>query len=96
MPAMMEYGSNEVSVVVYQEIDCQTGAIAWIAQCLEYDIASQGRTSIQAQERLERNLIATLYVFLENGEEPFTGISAAPQRYWNMFRDARSFMSWVV
>lgn len=35
---LVEAGSFEVSIVVYPEVDREKGTIAWIAQCLEYDV----------------------------------------------------------
>lgn len=71
-----------VSVVIYPEGD------VWIAQCLEYDIVSQGRTIQDVQDRLIRNVAATLYVYAENGKDTFENIRPAPKKFWEMFERA--------
>jgi hypothetical protein len=88
MMPMTELESFEISVVVYPEVDRERGTIAWIAQCLEYDIASQGKSIAQAQERLERNVAATLAVCLEDGKGPLADIPKAPQKFWDLFKHA--------
>ena len=70
------------SAVIYPE-----GAV-YIAQCLEYDIVSQGKTITQANERLVRNIAATLFVCVESGKQPFEGVPAAPRQFWEMFDSA--------
>lgn len=55
----------------------------WVAQCLEYDIATQDDSMDGLYDRLGRVLAA------EPGADPFAGIPPAPKRYWEMYRGAR-------
>jgi len=60
----------------------------WIAQCLDYDLC----TSSAERERLPRQILAQLRaqiaLDLKQGLEPFHGLSSAPKRYWEMYRQA--------
>ena len=76
----------EVRVIIYPEADDHHRV--WIAQCLEYDIVSQGNTIEQVLNRLSRNFAATIYVSEEQGKQPFEGIGEAPQKFWDMFEKA--------
>lgn len=50
----------ELNMIIYPEMNSKTGSIAWIAQCVEYDILSQGKTIEEAKKRLDRNILATM------------------------------------
>jgi hypothetical protein len=78
----IEFDAIKCSAVVYPEGD------VYIAQCLEYDIASQGKTITQANERLVRNIAANLCVCVESGKKPFEGVPPAPRQFWEMFENA--------
>jgi hypothetical protein len=60
----------------------------WIAQCLDYDLC----TSSAKRERLPRQILsqlrAQIALDLEHGREPFHGLSPAPPRFWEMYRQA--------
>lgn len=62
----------------------------WVAQCLEYDIATQAKTLDALLYELERIVVAHLCVAEKEGTRPFNGISRAPKRFWEMYRGARS------
>lgn len=63
----------------------------WVAQCLEYDIATQAFTLDELLYELERILAAHLFVAAEEGlADPFSEIPQAPRRFWEMYRRARS------
>jgi hypothetical protein len=83
----MKTESFKVSVIIYPEHGPE-GQRVWIAQCLEYDIMSEGKTIEQVQDRLARNLTATLGVCEGEGRRAFEGIPPAPQNFWQMFEQA--------
>ena len=60
----------------------------WVAQCLEYDIATQARTLDALLYELDRILVAHFLVAEEEGLEPFADIPQAPQRFWQMYKRA--------
>jgi len=62
----------------------------WIAQCLEYDIATQARTLDDLMIEVERILVGYLIVGEKEGREPFANIPKAPKRFWEMYRQART------
>jgi len=60
-----------------------------IAQCLEYDIATQARDIKALLIEVERILTAHVIVADREGMgDPFEGIPKAPKRFWQMFKDA--------
>lgn len=73
--------SNKVSVKV---LLTQRGEW-WVAQCLEYDIATQARSLPSLQKEIERVLAAHVAISADLGREPFAGLKPAPQKYWDMF-----------
>jgi hypothetical protein len=77
-----QFDAIKCSAVIYPE-----GAV-YIAQCLEYDIVSQGKTITQANQRLIRSIAATVCVCVESGKKPFEGVPAAPRQFWEMFESA--------
>jgi hypothetical protein len=68
--------------------DVQGGESRWIAQCLEVDIASQGRTIPDAMYELSRMIAARILTGDELGIDPFAGVPAAPMALWDRYRDA--------
>jgi len=62
----------------------------WIAQCLEFGIATQARRLEDLPYELNRLLKAQVAASLEVGVEPFQGFSPAPRKYWDMFENATS------
>ncbi len=83
----MKTESFKVSVIIYDE-SSPDGHRAWIAQCLEYDIMSQGKTILEVKDRLARKIVATLCLCEEKGKRAFEGIPSAPQKFWDMFEAA--------
>jgi hypothetical protein len=61
----------------------------WVAQCLEYDVATQARTLDSLLYELERIVMAHLFVAEKEGAQPFADIPKAPPRFWEMYRRAR-------
>ena len=62
----------------------------WIAQCLEYDIATCATTLPDLNLELERLLQGHLVVATEHGVQPFAGLPPAPKRFWKLFESARA------
>jgi hypothetical protein len=60
----------------------------YVAQGLEHDICTFGRTVEIAQRRFVRALVSTAAVCLEQQKECMQGIPRAPQKYWDMFDQA--------
>src|SRR5438270_10544232 len=58
----------------------------WVAQCLEYDIATQAKTLDDLLYELERILVA--HLMGAEGADPFANIPKAPQRFWRMYETA--------
>jgi hypothetical protein len=62
----------------------------WIAQCLEYRLATQTKTLEELPYELERLLTVQVQSSLARGIEPFAGFTPAPRRYWQMYERARA------
>ncbi len=60
----------------------------WVAQCLEYDIAAQGKSIAEAKKAFVRTVVGQVVVDVSHGEEPFQGIKRAPKDYWDKFESA--------
>lgn len=58
----------------------------WVAQCLEYDIAAQGKTIPAAKEAFARTFAGQVFVDLHHSVEPLCGFSQAPAVYWEQFK----------
>lgn len=58
---------------------------AWIAQCLEHDIAAQGKTLHEAEEIFGRTFVGQLMLDFRRGKEPLQGVRPAPRTYWQKF-----------
>jgi len=61
---------------------------AWSAQCLNYDLAAQGRTLPEAHENLACLVRDQIAVDKKFGRKPFEGIPPAPSSYWNAWEHA--------
>lgn len=59
----------------------------WVAQCLEYDIAGQGKSMDDARYEFERTFVTQIALNLEEGKDAFA-IPAAPKRLQQLFKDA--------
>ena len=60
----------------------------WIAQCLEYDIAAQGKNLAEAKAAMEKAFVGQVIVDLSNGIEPLSTVGKAPIEYWQEFTQA--------
>jgi hypothetical protein len=59
----------------------------WVAQCLEKDIAAQGRTVRDAMTSFLNTLLGQLAVDLAHKQVPFEGLAAAPDYYEEMWSE---------
>lgn len=83
--------SIQLRVVLFQESEMMDGSgdeLAWVMQCLEYDIATQGTTIEIAKQRFEDTIVGQLRLDALSGRSPLQGIGPAPRVYWDLFRKA--------
>lgn len=76
-----------ISVVIFEEKfedNC-----SWVAQCLEYDIATQAKSLKDLYYEIERILIGHMVVSAELGVKPFDNIPAAPQEFWDRYEGSK-------
>jgi hypothetical protein len=66
-----------VSVLLHKD-----GA-AWVAQCLEYDVAVQGPSPEEAKNRFLRTLGSQILDDLLDGRAPLSSLPQAPSQYFN-------------
>ena len=72
-----------VRVIVFQEGD-------WVcAQCLEYDIAAQGKTLDDCLYELDRLIAGHIAISIEHGVEPLRGLKPTPRRFWEWFERSK-------
>ena len=72
-----------VRVVVFQEGD-------WVcAQCLEHDIAAQGKTLDDCLYELERLIVGHIAISIDNGLDPLRDLKPAPRRFWEWFERSK-------
>ncbi len=72
-----------VRVVVFQEGD-------WVcAQCLEHDIAAQGKTLDDCLYELERLIVGHIAISIDNGLDPLDDLTPAPRRFWEWFERSK-------
>lgn len=69
-------------VILFPEAD------VWIAQCIEFDIAAQGRNREECAQRFVRQLEAEIELSVEKSGAPLAGIPPAPLFYVDMFERA--------
>lgn len=79
----------KISVLMTREAT-DDGIEWWIAQCLEYDIATQARSLEDAFYDLERMLVARMVTGQELGVDPFAGLAPAPAECWEKFMQLNS------
>jgi hypothetical protein len=61
---------------------------AWVAQCLEYDIAAQGKSIKDAISSFAEVLGGQITLDLKANREPLSGKKEAPSWYWRAFAEA--------
>jgi hypothetical protein len=73
-----------IDVVLYQADGL------WIAQGIQFDITARGANPTEASERFTWKIGAELVMSIEIGDvKPLAGVPAAPERFWQMYRDAK-------
>jgi hypothetical protein len=82
-PMITKQREISVSAVIFQEGNW------WCAQCLEYDVATQALSLSQIRSELERVLVSHLAIAEDLQREPFFGLARAPQRFWDMYENAK-------
>ncbi len=83
----MEFQANfVVSILLRHE------GTGWAAQCLEYDIAAQGKTLAEAKAAFEKTFIGQIMTDVHNKSIPFAGVPQAPREYWEMFQSGERLM----
>ena len=58
---------------------------AWVAQCLQYDIAAQGKTITEAKSAFAHTFAGQVCVDLHHKVKPLSGFPSAPKVYWDQF-----------
>ena len=58
---------------------------AWIAHCIEYDIAAYGGTVEEATDSFKRTFIGEIAIDIEHGLNPLERIPQAPRPIRDMF-----------
>lgn len=71
-----------VRVVTFKEGDWH------VAQCIEWDLATQAKTEDDLRYEVQRLLIAQVDAARLTGREPFQNLPAAPLRYHQMWESA--------
>jgi Fe-S-cluster formation regulator IscX/YfhJ len=69
---------------------------SWVAQCLEHDLAAQGKTINETLKRWLCTACAHLDEDNKRGNEPFSGLDAAPAYYWTLWNDSRRYGEQLV
>jgi predicted RNase H-like HicB family nuclease len=77
----MARNNLQVRTVIFREGDW------WVAQCLEFDIATQAKTLKDLAYDLQRVLVGHMVVCRQEGITPFTNLPKAPEKYWEMFSE---------
>jgi predicted RNase H-like HicB family nuclease len=74
-PTNEEYLSS-VSVLLHRDGD------AWVAQCLEFDLAAQAPTKEEVKRRFMRTLTQQIVADLLDDNTPLSKLPQAPSRYF--------------
>jgi hypothetical protein len=59
-----------------------------VIQCLEYDVAAQGRSIDEVVIDVERAFLGQLVAYMEIGEDPYSKLGKAPEFYWEKWKKA--------
>lgn len=62
----------------------------WVAQCLEYDIATQARALDDLMVELEQILAGYVIVGRKEGRDLFSEMPKAPKKFWDLYEQART------
>src|SRR5687768_5460749 len=77
---------HELNVLLIPE-GFADGHVEYTAQCLEYDMATQGKNIRDAVYELYRAVTST-FVLVEQGEVAVEDLAKAPGEYWQRFDEA--------
>lgn len=83
--------SDTVERFVYMKRDFEVKILLinenglWVAQCLDYDFAAQGKNMKEAMDSFARSFAGQICTELKYGKEPFEDFTKAPIEYWDMF-----------
>jgi len=61
----------------------------WIAQCLEWDIAAQGKTLDDALKSFEKTFVGQLVLDIGQDKNPLENTPRTPKEYWTKFEQAK-------
>lgn len=75
--------SFRLNILLFQEGN------TWVAQCLERDVAGQGKTIDEATSAFERTFVGQIIIDVHNNEPPLGNIQRAPREYWEKFEKAK-------
>ncbi len=76
---MSEPTKEKLRIVAFQDAD------AWVAQCVDYDIAAQGSDLPTVRRRIEAVINAEASYTIDKHGKAFHGIDPAPDFYESMF-----------
>ena len=65
------------------------GATHWVAQCLEYDLAAQGKEIDDALRSFTRTLNGQILLDIQEKVAPLSRVLQAPKEYWSIFEHAK-------
>ena len=60
----------------------------WLVVCLEHCFVTQARTEEALLADLQKIIQTHIVLEKERGREPFVSVPRAPERYWEMYREA--------
>jgi len=79
-PPAKKHREFVLSVIFFKDGD------AWVARCLQRDIAAQAPSLFEAQKRFRDTLRAQIMVDLRDDVEKRRVTARAPAKYWDMWR----------
>lgn len=76
--------SESVRVLIFKDGDHM------VAQCLEHDIAAQGRSHEEVRRSFEWTYIGHVVLAAKRKRAPFADLPKAPEIFWKQFESARN------
>jgi hypothetical protein len=77
----------DFKVLVYKEED-YNHAFIYIAQCLNYDLATPGESVAAVLNSLERVIKTQIELSLQSGIEPFSDFEPAPSKFLALYENS--------
>jgi len=71
-----------IKVVLFQD------GTLWVAQCVNHDLASQGKTLEEAQRNLIRMIVGNVILDLQKGIKPLSQYASAPKAFQDIFNQS--------